>query len=416
MEQQGRPIFALAENYPYASRNRPSLIVMERFMSGDATRRLTRNCDDPWTYVEISANGGVRPCCNFQDLANIGDGQANFETIRNNSEFRALRQSLIDGNLSATCQRCNIRKSVTPSFLKAKLRVVARSFTLKNTALPISILRIDINEKCNLRCDYCAVSAPSYNGVEMNDSTFDKLESLLRTVGPIGRVHVNGHGETTYHPRWMELCEKVIASGHRTRFLTNLAKEFTDQEIELLSKFDRIGVSIDSDDPELLRRIRKAVRVDHILSTIDRIRDCARARHRRAPKFTFSVGVYDPSIWGLERFVSRAMEFGIYQFYFWNLTEYSHQKLVKPLATLEGDNKMRAIAIINTVRRKLNLAGALYTFSGDFAGVIDKPTVQDYVCMGLGQVRRGSEIVLKRQPRASHPWRTPPQLIPQKSS
>ena len=62
---------------------------------------MTRDCLDPWRYLEISADGDLRPCCNFQPLARLDDGGS----ARENDAFQALRQSLLSGELQPACQR-----------------------------------------------------------------------------------------------------------------------------------------------------------------------------------------------------------------------------------------------------------------------------------------------------------------------
>lgn len=98
-----------------------------------------------------------------------------------------------------------------------------------------------------------------------------------------------------------------------------------------------IQVSLDSDDGEMMKRIRKAVQVEKVFETIQRIREtAARRAPSHAPKFSISGGVYDPSIWTLERFVRRLVDMNVSAITFWDLVEYPHQTLVRPLNRLEG--------------------------------------------------------------------------------
>ena len=214
---------------------------------------MTRDCLDPWNYVEISAGGDVRPCCRFHSLAKL-DRASQVGVIRNNEEFRALRESLLNGQLQTACQQCHIRKTVPVDVLKRRVGAMVRRAGEKDVlkTLPIKYFRIDINEKCNLRCDYCMVSSPDYRGVEMKPAVFDRAIALLDQIGPKADVHVNGHGETTYHPQWMDMCGRIIERGFRTLIITNLAKNYSDEEVELLSRFSRVQISLDSDDTEMM--------------------------------------------------------------------------------------------------------------------------------------------------------------------
>lgn len=346
---------------------------------------MTRDCLDPWTYVEVSAAGNIRPCCRFRPLAKLDDG-SDVGPIRDNEKFRALRQGLLSGKLDRICQKCHFRKSVPVEVLNRKVAAAARRAGEPDVlkALPISFFRVDINEKCNLRCDYCMVSSPTYKGVEMDGGLFDRAIALLGGIDTRAEVHVNGHGETTFHPQWMDMCKRIIDRGFRPYIISNLAKNYSDEEVDLLARFSEIQVSLDSDDTELMRKVRKAVRVDNIFETIERIREASRRGGRRMPKFTFSVGIYDPSIWTLESFVDRIIRLGSIGVTFWDLVAYQHQNLVKSLGSLDPQQKMRAREVLARVSRKLDIAGVRYDFAGDFHAMVPTPTVLDYVRKGLG--------------------------------
>jgi hypothetical protein len=289
--------------------------------------------------------------------------------VRDNNQFRALRDSLLSGDLQSPCQRCHIRKMVPVATLKRRVEKPRQPDRL--AALPIRELRIDINEKCNLRCDYCAVSSPDYRGVAMDGALFTRIGGIVGDVGPRAAIHVNGHGETTYHPNWMAMCGTIVEAGHRPQIITNLAKNYSDAEIDLLARFSSIQVSLDSDDDTLMKTIRKSVRTAHVFETIQRIRDAARRLNiRPAPRMSFSIGIYDPSIWTLESFIARIIAFGVRDVTFWNLVEMEHQSLVKPLRNLDEPSQRRARAILTTVRRTLEDADVSYIFAGDFDAMV----------------------------------------------
>jgi MoaA/NifB/PqqE/SkfB family radical SAM enzyme len=255
--------------------------------------------------------------------------------------------------------------------------------------LPVAEVRIDINEKCNLRCDYCAVSSPSYAGVEMEEALFERIVPLLANE-PRANVHVNGHGETTFHPKWVAWCRRIIEAGHRPYIITNLAKQYTDVELEMLAEFRVIQVSLDSDDGEMMKRIRKAVHVEKVFEKIQRIRELASRRaSSHVPRFWMSIGVYDPSIWTLERFVRRLVDMNISVITFWDLVEYPHQTLVRRLNRLEGQQREQARQVLGRVRMRLDVAGIPYHFAGDFHSMVpERSLLQRVIWRVVRLVRR----------------------------
>jgi len=332
--------------------------------------RLTRDCLDPWTYLEVSAAGEVRPCCNFHALGRLGTGDINPDQLRESEPFASLRASLLSGRLEGPCQVCHIRRTVPTGELRQHLDEATRSAGAtgvpETAPLPITELRVDINEKCNLRCDYCEVSSPTYAGVEMTRATFEHVLPLLEQA-PGAIIHVNGHGETTFHPQWLAWCREIVEAGHRPFIITNLAKTYSDEEVALLARFRVIQVSLDSDDSELMRTIRRRVSVQHVFDTIARIRE---AGAPDPPYFSASIGVYDPSIWGLQAFVQRLIGMRVRTITFWDLVEKSHQSLVRSLQHLTEDEQARARDVLVRVRQTLDAAGVQYRFAGDFHGMV----------------------------------------------
>ncbi len=332
----------------------------------DAPGPLTRDCIDPWVYLEVTASGQLLPCCNQSAMAQLTPTGG---IDRNSDQFQALRQALLSGDLPNACSQCHIRKTVPAAALQRKLGKAMRKAGQADqlAALPLKHLRIDITTKCNLRCDYCAVSSPTYKGTEMDLAMFRRLEPLLRQAGKKLNVHVNGHGETTYHPDWLAMCQDIIAMGYRPNIITNLAKSFTPAEIDMLAHFKTVQVSLDSGDVELMRQIRKAVRPDQVFDVIRRIRAAADRQGIMRPDISFSIGLYDPSIWTLEAFIATLLELQIQSITFWNLVEKDHQKLARALTRLAGDEQQRARRIIANVKATLDARKIPHDFAGDFS-------------------------------------------------
>jgi MoaA/NifB/PqqE/SkfB family radical SAM enzyme len=189
----------------------------------------------------------------------------------------------------------------------------------------------------------------------------------------------------------MTMCGSIIEVGYRPHIITNLAKNYSEEEIDMLAKFSSIQVSLDSDDDALMRSIRKSVRTAHVFETIERILNAAgRLGISPAPRVSFSVGVYDPSIWTLERFVERIVAFGVRNITFWNLVEMDHQRLVEPLRNLPASDQNRARAILAAVRRTLEKADVNYIFAGDFDSMVPQLTGASRLRSILRRARRAA--------------------------
>ena len=326
---------------------------------------MTRDCFDPWRYLEICPDGGHKPCCRYMKWDKPID-----EVTRNEEVFRSLRDQLLSGKLGDMCQTCSIRKKIPVGRFKKKVHAEAQRQGERDIRRPWKLreLRIDINEACNLRCSYCPVSHPDYNGKPMSDEVLNRtLKFTLDTRNDVV-LHVNGHGETTYHPNWAPFCKSLVEAGKRPDIITNLAKNYSEDEIELLSHFTAVQVSLDSVDDYMMKKIRKPVRVGKVFETMDRIRAKGKQEQRRPPVMSFSVGVYDPSVWALPEFVDQMIAMKIDSVTFWNLVKYKHDKLTRPLRALSVEDANKAKAILSDTHQRLKNAKINHFFAGDFDG------------------------------------------------
>ncbi len=84
-------------------------------------RRKTRDCLLPWSYIYISSNGEVRPCCIlFHPVGNVTGGET-IDSIINNEQMLILRNQLLEGNLKAECLSCPEAGWITIEELKRKV-------------------------------------------------------------------------------------------------------------------------------------------------------------------------------------------------------------------------------------------------------------------------------------------------------
>jgi MoaA/NifB/PqqE/SkfB family radical SAM enzyme len=159
-------------------------------------------------------------------------------------------------------------------------------------------------------------------GYKGQDLPADKIESLIQELQELNVevVCLNGHGETTFHDDWQAVFRAAIGKFPQTHLTSNLAMEYTDEDIDLLSRLNCINVSIDTHDPVLLEATRRKVNLKTILENIQRIRQVAVGRS--APEFSFSCVVHDKNISDLPAFARFAVSLGISHVTFCNLTKY----------------------------------------------------------------------------------------------
>lgn len=310
------------------------------------TDQVTRHCFDPWCYLEITPAHGVKPCCNIMSIATWVPGTHSVEDLRNTEPFQLLRSSLLTGKLSGSCQNCHIRPLVSIEDFKVSLqkRYSSSFCDSELVAQPLRQLRLEVTTKCNLRCVYCPVSQPGYTSAEMAETSFAAIVDLVAKQSRDCEIILNGHGETTFHSSWLTLCNAIIELGFRPSIITNLARLLDDEEAECLAGFSVVQISLDTVDAELLRALRRHVKLSNVIENIRKIR--AFAGKKIAPTFSISCGVYDANYPFLKDVAEFCISFDIHNVTFWQLVKYgdlpdAHN--VYPILSLSPDRIADAI-------------------------------------------------------------------------
>lgn len=336
---------------------------------GKETSPTTRLCLDPWLNAEFTVEGRLKPCCNFsrgEPLPEGGDVAAAHEAPL----FRELRHQLLVGDLGTECRRCHIRETVPVERLIADLHAKLPEGADLLGAGVLETVRVDVTQECNLRCVYCALSTPWVKpGQHMSDEALAKVRDFIAAAPRLTDVGVNGHGETTHHPQWKPFCDELLAMGAPLSVITNLGRRYDAAEIDTLSRFTMIQVSLDMADEELLKRIRRKVDLSRILANITAIRAHALLSARRPPVFSFSCGIYDKSIAQLDRFAALAVTMGIRNITFWDLVKYPDvegAETVRALRELDDDELRRGLAMFDKVMAILKMYRVNVNVAGGF--------------------------------------------------
>lgn len=329
----------------------------------------TKLCLDPWLNAEFTVEGALKPCCNYFRGVDLDDGDE-VASAHNAPLFRELRHRLLTGDLSPECKRCHIREIVPTEQLIGEVypRLGDGAHLLEGGKL--ETVRVDVTQECNLRCVYCALSVEGAEpGRHMTGDNLAKVARLVAASPGLTDVGVNGHGETTHHPQWREFCDALIAMGAPLSVITNLGRRYSEAEIDTLSRFTLIQVSLDTADEDLLRRVRRKVDLSRILTNITKIRLRALLTARRAPVFAFSCGLYDKSIPRLEEFAGLAVTMGVRNVTFWNLMKYPDlpgAETVRALSALDDDELRHGLACFDRAMAILAMYRINVAVAGDF--------------------------------------------------
>ncbi|HVH75213.1 MAG TPA: radical SAM protein [Stellaceae bacterium] len=229
---------------------------------------------------------------------------------------------------------------------------------------------LELTNRCNLRCVYCAVSQPDYTGQDMKTEDFEALVRALRSRC-VETIVVNGHGETTMIPGWHHQILALARAGFRLQIITNFARLLSDEELEAMAHISVVQVSVDTHRPEVLRKIRRRVDLGNILLNMFGVRSKAKSLRLPQPELSWSCVVTDLVAMDIVDYVRFGLSCGVRRFTFCNLTKYPDiegAENVQHVTTMPSDKLIRFAALFEEARQLIERAGG-----GSFvqAGLLD---------------------------------------------
>jgi len=181
-----------------------------------------------------------------------------------------------------------------------------------------AVALVEYTTRCNLRCTYCAVSSDSWIGKDIESNiSIDITKQIIKRNPNIVAIH--GHGETTIYKDWQIVAREYLDNGINLSICSNLSKQYTDDEINLLAQFEHISVSIDTTNPVVFSELRKGSKLDRVLNNIKLIKKKA-ANNNNNLYMTWSMVCCDKTIFDLCNSVKQGIELGIQGFTISNLT------------------------------------------------------------------------------------------------
>lgn len=97
--------------------------------------------------------------------------------------------------------------------------------------------------------------------------------------------------------------------------MTNLSRVYSDEELDVFSRFASLTVSVDTTDPAIFRAIRRKADIKVVLTNIMQIRALALAQGRMPPDIIWNMIVHDQSAGRLGRSVCDGIAVGVSHFH-----------------------------------------------------------------------------------------------------
>lgn len=145
-----------------------------------------------------------------------------------------------------------------------KHRDIIKSIISDEIPIPIPIhVEIEATERCNHACCFChchTIKDSVYKNTNFDGKKIfptSRLISLIDELKDIGTkaISFTGAGEPLLHPDIFKVFEKIIESGIEFGVTTNLSKDLSDSEIDILSKASWIRCSIDAGTNSIYKKV-----------------------------------------------------------------------------------------------------------------------------------------------------------------
>lgn len=173
-------------------------------------------------------------------------------------------------------------------------------------------LAVEITTDCNLACVYCHFAPLERRGKQAAPEQLDRIVDFIGHM-PLAMINLSGDAEITLYDGWVEFSRDLLAKGANLRIISNFSKGvFSDAEVDVLSRYKEILVSLDMADFELMKKTRYRADLRTMTLNIQLIRARAIETARHMPRFVCNVVVNDKSVLQLDRTVAFAVANGFH--------------------------------------------------------------------------------------------------------
>ncbi|HEY0725204.1 MAG TPA: radical SAM protein, partial [Pyrinomonadaceae bacterium] len=175
-------------------------------------------------------------------------------------------------------------------------------------------LRLDIINKCNLRCVMCHFSDDAIFKRPTRQFTGEQFRELFDEIGPtVGQVMLSC-GDEPLISKFLPEILRYLAREHphvSIEFCTNaMLMSASVRELIMETQVARLLFSIDAVSKPLLESIRVGCRFDQLVGNIIALRDLKMQRGSAAPAFVFNFVMMNRNIHEAAAFVSMAKALG----------------------------------------------------------------------------------------------------------
>ncbi len=207
----------------------------------------------------------------------------------------------------------------------ARLRIEhgANNLRLHRAVSHLAKVYIEPTNRCNITCRTCMRNIWDEQLGKMSDETFTRILDGLKDVSPKPTVFFGGLGEPLFHPRTVEMVERVRAIGAPVELITNGILLNAERSRRLIDAgLGTLWVSLDGSKPESYEDVRLGAELPRVLENIETFRSLRRHSFRPTPEIGINFVAMKRNIADLPDVLALARRLGARRFMVSNVLPY----------------------------------------------------------------------------------------------
>lgn len=169
-----------------------------------------------------------------------------------------------------------------------------------------------LTSRCNLRCEYCGISGIHTDPKEHQHMADDHVDKVIRLLSDGGATSVTlSGGEVTARKDWREIVTKIQNAGMAVTAIMNFQQILDQDDIEIISRFSSVVVSIDTPDRRKLNKIRIGAKLENMVLNLVALRSHSLRNGGQGPKVQINATIGEETFGDLEDLVSFTAACGI---------------------------------------------------------------------------------------------------------
>ena len=172
-------------------------------------------------------------------------------------------------------------------------------------------LYIEPTNRCNITCRTCMRNTWDEQLGKMSDETFERILDGLQDVSPRPLVFFGGLGEPLFHPKTIEMVERVRALGAPVEIITNGILLNAARSRRLIDAgIDTLWVSLDGSKPENYEDVRLGAELPRVIENLETFRTLRRHSFRPQPEIAINFVALKRNIDDLPNVLALARQLG----------------------------------------------------------------------------------------------------------